>query len=72
MKELIERAYPELVEVVVEPSHLRTPDEAERLLVESDLLVDATARLPVTTMLSDIAQSVRARMLAVYIQRDGG
>lgn len=72
VEEILEKAYSGLVDVVVDNRHLRIPDEAERHLVDSDLVVDATARLPTTRMLEDLANALERPLIAVYIQRDGG
>jgi molybdopterin/thiamine biosynthesis adenylyltransferase len=72
VKHMLDNAYPGLVEVVAENCHLRSLDEAEKHLVGSDLVIDATARLPTTTILEDLAMALNRPLIAVYIQRDGG
>jgi molybdopterin/thiamine biosynthesis adenylyltransferase len=72
VKDLLEKAYPGLVKVAVDHRYLQTPDEAENYLLTSDLVIDATAQLPTTTMLEDLAAAINRPLLAVYIQRDGG
>jgi hypothetical protein len=54
------------------PQDLTDPMDAHRLMQESDLVIDATAAAPVTTMLSFIARTTGRPLLSVCIQRDGG
>ncbi len=72
VKEILDKAYGGLVDVAVDGHHLRTPDEAERHLVDSDLVIDTTALLSTTRMLEDLANALNRPLIAVYIQRDGG
>ena len=57
--------------VTVMDDGLRYPAYAESLLLEHDVVVDATANGPTTSMLADIAAASGRPLVSVCIQREG-
>ena len=51
---------------------LLLPDDGHRLMLQRDLVVDATADGPTTSMLGGLSQATGRALLSVCVQREGG